>query len=256
MSFPAAVLCVHLPGSALEQFQACLENVRELWLPGFHLFETAKNAFDALLALQAPKLSRSFQAQGIIIDVFLLDAWLTLFARWLPFRLLPEVLEYIRCHGFAGILSLTVAVVDAHGASIGGVEPADALLELWKCLQWEDREPRLDTLFQTAQGLRPRASELLAERLAANKLPELAFQRRGPRVVHPDSGIDLLDVLSEQSWQKWRAQAEEFRNARSLGKGTPKSTKSLSFLGIFRCGRVRAESDSEETPPSKAAHTE
>ena len=23
----------------------------------------------------------------------------------------------------------------------------------------------------------------------------------GPRVVHPDSGIDLLDVLSEQSWQ-------------------------------------------------------
>ena len=28
--------------------------------------------------------------------------------------------------------------MDAHGASIGGVEPADALLELWKCLQWEE----------------------------------------------------------------------------------------------------------------------
>ncbi|CAE7700268.1 GYP5, partial [Symbiodinium sp. CCMP2456] len=164
MSFPAAVLCVHLPGSALEQFQACLENVRELWLPGFHLFETAKYAFDALLALQAPKLSRSFQSQGIIIDVFLLDAWLTLFARWLPFRLLPEVLEYIKCHGFAGILSLTVAVVDAHGASIGGVEPADALLELWKCLQWEDREPRLDALFQTAQGEATGALDASSER--------------------------------------------------------------------------------------------
>ena len=28
--------------------------------------------------------------------------------------------------------------MDAHGASIGGVQPADALLELWKCLQWEE----------------------------------------------------------------------------------------------------------------------
>ena len=37
---------------------------------------------------------------------------------------------------------------------------------------------------------------------STQKLPAVAwFILAGPRVVHPSFGIDLLDVLSEQSWQ-------------------------------------------------------
>ena len=100
MSFPAAVLCANLSESAANaRFQSCLEKVRELWLPGFHIFETVKQAFDALLAHQSQALAQSLQAQDVILDVFLLDAWLTMFARWLPFKMLFRVLDFVESSG-------------------------------------------------------------------------------------------------------------------------------------------------------------
>ena len=153
MSFPAAVLCANLPQSdANTRFQSCLEKVRELWLPGFHIFETVKLAFDALLEHQSQTLARSFQAQDVILDVFLLDAWLTMFARWLPFQMLQHVLDFVESQGFSGVLSLTVAVVNYHRESIVGVEKSDALLQLWKCLQWDASQTPLEELLEVARG--------------------------------------------------------------------------------------------------------
>lgn len=153
MSFPAAVLCTNLSQSAANtRFQSCLEKVRELWLPGFHIFETVKQAFDALLEHQSQTLARSFQAQDVILDVFLLDAWLTMFARWLPFQMLQRVLDFVESQGFSGVLSLTVAVVNYHRDSIVGVEKSDALLELWKCLQWDASQAPLEELLEVARG--------------------------------------------------------------------------------------------------------
>ena len=152
MSFPAAVLCANLAESAANaRFQSCLEKVRELWLPGFHIFETVKQAFDALLAHQSQALAQSLQAQDVILDVFLLDAWLTMFARWLPFKMLFRVLDFVESQGFAGVLSLTVAVVNSHCQSIVG-EKADAMLQLWTCLQWDVSEPPLEKLLEVAKG--------------------------------------------------------------------------------------------------------
>ena len=153
MSFPAAVLCANLSESAANaRFQSCLQKVRELWLPGFHIFETVKQAFDVLLAHQSESLAQAFQAQDVILDVFLLDAWLTMFARWLPFKMLFRVLEFVELQGFSGVLSLTVALVSSHGPSIIGVDKADALLNLWKCLQWDVSPPPLEELLEVAKG--------------------------------------------------------------------------------------------------------
>ncbi|CAJ1368069.1 unnamed protein product [Effrenium voratum] len=251
MSFPAAVFCANLAEpEATEKFHCCLEKIRELWLPGFHVFETAKQAFDSLLALQSPTLSRSLQTQGIILDVFLLDAWLTLFARWLPFAMLPQVLEFVEFHGFSGMLCLTVAVVESHGQAIIGVEKHNALLELWQCLQWDAAQPRVRTLLEVARGLMPKASELLAEQCTLRqKNVQLPFERRGPQIVHADTGTDILELLSEESWEKWKAQAETFRKAprSEHSEKDTKSSKSSSFLNIFKCGRHRADSDDMAT---------
>ena len=150
MSFPAAVLCVSLSQPAASaRFQSCLEKVRELWLPGFHIFQTAKQAFDVLLNFKSEALAESFQTHDVILNVFLLDAWLTLFARWLPFEMLLGVLDFVEMQGLAGILCLSVAVVESHAKSIIG---ENALVELWKCLQWDETQPCLESLLGVAAG--------------------------------------------------------------------------------------------------------
>ena len=57
----------------------------------------------------------------------------------------------------------------------------------------------------------------------------------GPQIVHVETGADILDLLSEESWEKWKAQAEKFRKAE---KDSAKPSK--SFFSIFRCGRIRS----------------
>eukprot|EP00438_Fugacium_kawagutii_P031447 Skav200323 [mRNA] locus=scaffold1760:67411:71588:- [translate_table: standard] len=262
MSFPAAVLCANLSESAAtERFQSCLEKVRELWLPGFHIFETVKQAFDALLAHQSQALAQSFKAQDVILDVFLLDAWLTMFARWLPFNMLFRALDFVETQGFSGVLSLTVAMVNSHGQSIVGVEKPDALLQLWKCLQWDVSPPPLDELLNDAKGecntknaaksqsrMLPRAKELLAEQCTMPRSVDvaLAFERRGPQILHVGTGADILDLLSQESWERWKAQAEKYRKVplSDLSEKSDKDTKASKntggFLSIFRCGRARS----------------
>eukprot|EP00435_Cladocopium_sp_Y103_P038803 s564_g10.t1 len=264
MSFPAAVLCANLSESAANaRFQSCLEKVRELWLPGFHIFETVKQAFDALLAHQSQALAQSFQAQDVILDVFLLDAWLTMFARWLPFKMLFRVLDFVESEGFSGVLSLTVAVVNSHGQSIVGVEKADAMLQLWKCLQWDVSEPPLEELLEVAKGMLPKARELLAEQCTMSRpvkdVVGLAFERQGPQILHVDTGADILDLLSQESWEKWKAQAEKFRKATPVDPSdkSEKDTKGKnSFLSIFRCGRARTDSDDLPPKPKVGMDTE
>lgn len=264
MSFPAAVLCANLAESAANaRFQSCLEKVRELWLPGFHIFETVKQAFDALLAHQSQALAQSLQAQDVILDVFLLDAWLTMFARWLPFKTLFRVLDFVESQGFAGVLSLTVAVVNSHCQSIVG-EKADAMLQLWTCLQWDVSEPPLEKLLEVAKGMLPKARELLAEQCTTSRpvkdVVGLAFERQGPQILHVDTGADILDLLSQESWEKWKAQAEKFRKATPMDPSdkSEKDTKASknSFLSIFRCGRARADSDDLPPKPKVGMDTE
>ncbi|CAK9065630.1 unnamed protein product [Durusdinium trenchii] len=254
MSFPAAVLCVNLSDPMADaRFQSCLEKVRELWLPGFHIFETAKQAFDVLLTFQSEALAESFQTQDVILNAFLLDAWLTLFARWLPFGMLLGVLDFVELRGLAGILCLSVAVVDSHDQSILGAP--DPLVELWKSLQWDESQPNLETLLKVAEGMIPKANELLAEQCTVSRpitdVMLLAFERRGPQIVHIDTGADILDLLSEESWDRWKAQAQKFRKAPEGEKDSKDSRPSKSFLSFFRCGRSRADSDEIEPPKSR-----
>ncbi|CAE8656332.1 unnamed protein product, partial [Polarella glacialis] len=87
MNFPASVLVVAEQDleNASEHFQTLLLSVRGLWLPGFPLLEVGKHAFQVLFAERLPRLAAHFQDLSVADEMFLLDAWLTLFARWLPF---------------------------------------------------------------------------------------------------------------------------------------------------------------------------
>ena len=81
-----------------------------------------------------------------------------------------------------------VAVVDAHGASIGGVEPADALLELWKCLQWEELLKQLARLKRSCFEFSELSSLQASKQLQCSSL---ASSQLLPRSRQEESDIDL-----------------------------------------------------------------
>jgi len=198
MSFVAAVTAHHSRSidSAYSQFREIVSGIRGLWLPGLPLLLQGEAAFQGLCNSCFSDLLPWLGEQGVSPDLFLPDAWLTLFSRWLPFAMLWAVFDFVKVNGFPGMLAITVRVLKFHQPILMAAADFQELLALLKQLRYQPRQPDVQDLVETARELVPSACAALVE---AQRQVELLSRktsfvsREGCLIVHQPSKAELLD---------------------------------------------------------------
>jgi len=198
MSFVAAVTVhrFHSIDMAYPQFREIVSGIRGLWLPGLPLLLQGEVAFQGLCNSYLSDLLTRLGEQSVSLDLFLPDAWLTLFSRWLPFTMLWSVFEFVKVNGFPGVLAITVMVLKVHQPTLMAAADFKELLALLKELRFQPVQPEAQDLVKMAQELLPHAQAALAE--APHRVPSLSrtassLSRSGCLIVHHSSGVELLD---------------------------------------------------------------
>lgn len=223
MTFVAAVVAVQFPDPpvASSHFGALMRGIRGLWLPQFPLLLVGAVAFEALYRTHLPNLHHHFAARHMSSDMFLADAWLALFSRWCPFAQLWRVFELIETEGFAGVLSLTAALLEAHAAALVEADDFASLFVLLKALGKLPQQPDEQELLAAARRLLPLARDSIeavddvAGDLASKELHSVVskelsrsemsrststIRREGSAVVHEASGLELIHEDTLPGW--------------------------------------------------------
>lgn len=210
MSFVAAVVSANVPdpSEASSRFTDIVTTMRGLWLPGFPLLVAGVLAFDALLRRRCPELYEHFVRLQLMLDSFLPDVWLTLFAKWLTFAKLWPALQFLQGRGFVGVLSLTLELIGAHAFTLQAAEDFADLYSQLKSLHLVPDQPDLADILARAEASIPEARDMLAmppEELAEDSIParlisaasmssnSMSLTRQGSEVVNSWSGFNLLE---------------------------------------------------------------
>jgi len=129
MNIVAAVFAV----SAREKSMACIRfadfvhSVRGLWLPEFPLFQSGGARFTKL-AVSRPWFRHL--SRHVDIDMYLPQAWMALFATWLPLATVVQCIGLLEEHGFDGMLALTLAILDRAGPALLAQRDLEGFLEV------------------------------------------------------------------------------------------------------------------------------
>jgi len=176
---------------------------------------------------------RHLREFGVAPDMFLLDAWLTLFSRWLPFAMLWGVFELVCMEGFTAVLALTAEVLRAHEEALMGAGSFEELFVLLKALPAQRAQPDARLLLEATRALLPSATEAMSgsenrgadspssssvlggqvEETAGPTLWEgmLTVVRRGPRLIFTHSDLHEVDPLNTdlRSWRGFMSHLTE-----------------------------------------------
>jgi hypothetical protein len=199
MNLVAAVFAAasHDFTEAYKRFYSFMRQVRGLWLPGFPMYIEGVSLFNSLASEKA--WHRHLQSH-MDPSMYLPQAWLGLFTRWLPFDTLVCCLDVFEEHGFAAMLATTVAVLDHACAALPARADLEALKEFFDDL--EQRAPQENDLRSAIDGLLPRARALLRDTvepqectLAEAKLPDRSItQIPSGRTAQEQQLLDLLQM--------------------------------------------------------------
>lgn len=210
MSFVAAVVSANVPDplEASRRFREIITDVRGLWLPGFPLLVAGVLTFDALLRTRLPALYDHLVRLQMMLDSFLPDVWLTLFASWLPFASLWPALQFLQGCGFVGVLSLTLELIGAHAPALQSAEDFCQLYGLLKSLHEAPRQPDVEEILALAEASIGEIRDVLStppeeldggpefKRLisaASRSSSSMSLTRQGSTVVNTWSGFNLLE---------------------------------------------------------------
>jgi len=97
-------------GEAYWRFHAFSGRMRGLWLPGLPLVTKGLRQFTQ--AARGASWFEHLTAHGLGPEAYLPQAWLWFLAAWLPLSSLVHSLELLEGHGFAGLVAVTLAVLD------------------------------------------------------------------------------------------------------------------------------------------------
>jgi len=98
------------PQRAYRRFASLVENMRGFWLPGFPLLWTEAERLQSF-AKNRPWF-KHFRKLGVEPSMYLPQAWLTLFAAWLPLSTIVDCLPLLETGGSTAMLALTIQVLD------------------------------------------------------------------------------------------------------------------------------------------------
>jgi hypothetical protein len=172
----AFIVASQTEAEAYRRFRSFMQQMRELWTPGFPLLQTGTTLFERLAE------DRSWYQHLCSLDVhttmYLPQAWLTSFAHWVPLETLSSCLEVLEYHGFAAMLAMTVAVLDCVGDKLLLQTSMDGALRVLKDLQHE---------VPPSKVLKANVKALLSEAFAIMAKP------REPLLVHGANGVICQD---------------------------------------------------------------
>jgi hypothetical protein len=217
MSCVAAVVAAHITDAkrASAFFQRLVDGLRGLWLPGFPLLTAGAVAFETLQRSCLPTLHDHLKGHGASYEMFLPDAWLTLFSRWLPFPALWCAFVFLEAEGFAGVLSLTTVLFRAHEAVLLDADDFTSLFVLLKSLGRQPKQPEVQQLILSAKRMLPVVADILpvnGEQFASWATPRpstvrnatsASLVRKGSRVLHANSDLEAIaDEVSDDALEQ------------------------------------------------------
>jgi hypothetical protein len=115
MSFAAAVLCVGRSAPEAElAFDFLMERLRKLWMPGFPMVMEGTPIFEQLMEERDPELMTHLESIRFDFSMVIPKVWLSIFAKWMPFANLVEVVPFLGEEGLVGVITLTLFFVICH----------------------------------------------------------------------------------------------------------------------------------------------
>jgi len=252
----AAVADSH--AEAYWRFDVFIGGIRGLWLPGFPLLRAGASQFEGL-AHHRPWF-RHFHHHGVDSSMYLPEVWLGLFASWLPLQTLTECLELLEGYGFAGVLAMTLAMLDHMSNEIMQRDTFEDILQL---LREEAKELFAPSPAELAAGtrawLRTVVQDLGASYAAAVSEPtkiavvDMQCQREESRVV-VNGNVLKLPSLSEWVAQTTEKSASlvEFATT-EFERHTSSASSWLSRFSLCQCWSECWPSKTPELPREAAA---
>lgn len=184
-------------GSAHSRFDAFVGGIRGLWLAGFPLLEAGAAQFEELA--QHRVWLQHFRTHHVEPSMYLPKAWLALFSSWLPLQTLTESLELLEGHGFAGIVAMTLAMLDHASDRLLCEHSAEGILRLLG--SFREHAPDAAELARSMHVWLPIVVQALAASYAkvvsqpsAAKLVDMHCVRDGSRVLVSGEDMDLLNL--------------------------------------------------------------
>jgi hypothetical protein len=122
MNYVAAAFAVVAESQeeAYNRFYLFTRRLRNLWMPGtfsaFGCFETGMQQFKMLAQDRA--WYRHLVSLDVQASMYLPQAWLTIFVKWLPLEAFKTCLSFLERHGFVGLLATTLVVLDGVEAQL------------------------------------------------------------------------------------------------------------------------------------------
>lgn len=193
MNMVAAVFAVATSSQeeAYRRFFGFTQSIRGLWLPGFPLLMQGMAHFE-VLAEPRPWFQHLCR-HHVQPDMYLPRAWMGLFSKWLPLPTRVLFLRKLEGMGLAGLLALTLSILDLHLPYMLQQDDMDDVLASLECFG-NQASPDAAVLLKMveawlpiAESAAPRAERRRAS--AGRRVP--LVKRQGHRVVD-SSGREAL----------------------------------------------------------------
>ncbi|CAJ1338762.1 unnamed protein product [Effrenium voratum] len=154
--------------------------------PGFPLLPPSTSCFEALAKNNA--WFAHFARYGLLTDMFLPQALLSMFVNWLPLRTLLHCLDFLE-EGLAALLSLALAVLELKESQLLQLQSFEELMEALQGLK--ESQISSSVLLERAEAGFAQASEVLLDCEGSPIVRLKKIQRKGSRVVD-EEGNDIL----------------------------------------------------------------
>merc|ERR1719480_772386 len=96
------------------KWRSTVSRLRALWLPGFPFVWDTIPRLQRLLGDRDAELLWHLESLGLDFSMALPQAWLTLFAKWLPLPAFLEVVPFLQKEGLLGVVSITLMLLLYH----------------------------------------------------------------------------------------------------------------------------------------------
>lgn len=102
-------------------------DLRKHYIPGMEGLHLRLYQFDRLLGMHLPALSRHFEAEGLLSNMYASQWFLTLFAYRLPFGLVFRIVDWLLGEGVVVLFRVALAILKTHERALLALEFEDLL---------------------------------------------------------------------------------------------------------------------------------
>lgn len=203
------------------RFQAFIRSVRGFWLPGFPLLEEGLLHFAEVA--RPTEWAEHVRKHNVDLNSCLSKAWLTMFTTWLSLPTVVGCIEFVEGHGLAGVLAMTLALIDQASEDILEADDEEEILEVFN--DFQEREIDSKHILAGVHKWLPKAEA------AVSQTPPQARTKTAPavmetRVVEKES-VKTAPVVMAKGVAEASSMSEVERSESPDAKSLPKPPTTL-----------------------------